>query len=78
MNKHQCIKPTCDNHYEDKEPEAYYCHACREANKALAKEIDAKVASRPNRSSKSLLDSERANGQTKHEPDGTEVLVIRA
>lgn len=40
---HSCIKPACANQYEDDEVEAYYCMSCREANKILAKQIDAKM-----------------------------------
>ena len=46
--EHTCIKPACGNKYEDDEVDAYYCNSCREANKKLAIEIDAKVkAQRP-------------------------------
>ena len=53
--KHTCIKPACDNSYEDKEPDPYYCSSCQEANVALAKTIDAQIASRPKRSSVSAI-----------------------
>ena len=48
--KHNCIKPACSNTYKDDEPDAYYCEPCQEANKVLAKEIDAKIAASPKRS----------------------------
>lgn len=53
MNTHQCIKPSCDNSYESKDQDAYYCPDCEKANKILAKQIDAQVAARPKRSRKS-------------------------
>lgn len=49
MHQHTCIKPTCDKSYESEEAEAYYCPSCEEANKAIAKKIDAQIASRPKR-----------------------------
>ena len=47
MHKHTCIKPACSNTYEDEEQDAYYCEECKTANVALAKQIDAQIASRP-------------------------------
>lgn len=47
--KHTCIKPACANTYESEEKDPYYCPTCQEANKELAKRIDAQVASRPKR-----------------------------
>lgn len=49
MNTFTCIKPSCDKSYESEEEEAYYCKSCQEANKAIAKQIDAQVAARPKR-----------------------------
>lgn len=49
MNTFKCIKPSCDNSYETEELESYYCPSCVTANKALAKRIDAQVASRPSK-----------------------------
>lgn len=50
MKTFKCIKPSCENSYESDEHEAYYCPSCQEANKALAKQINAQVAARPKRS----------------------------
>lgn len=55
MNKYTCIKPACTNEYESEEAEAYYCGPCQEANKVLAKQIDAQVAARPKRSTVSRV-----------------------
>lgn len=54
MNTHNCIK--CGQVYSDSDVDAYYCEACVEAKKAIAKEIDAKIALRgPRRQVKSDL-----------------------
>jgi len=53
MYEHPCIK--CRTKYQDKDPEPYYCPPCNEERKALAKEIDAKVASLPKKPHKSAL-----------------------
>ncbi len=42
MFTHQCIKPGCENSYEDEEIDAYYCPSCNSARKQLAKELDKK------------------------------------
>lgn len=46
---HKCIKPGCDNSYEDEDVDAYYCESCREANKVLAKQIEAQVGKNQDR-----------------------------
>lgn len=43
MDRFQCIKPACAEMYEG-DPEDY-CVKCREANKTLAEQVDAKLAS---------------------------------
>lgn len=50
---HACIK--CKAQYEDEEPEAYYCATCLEEKKKIAAEIDARMAMRPKKESKSML-----------------------
>lgn len=50
---HLCIK--CRESYTDTEPDDYYCPACKEASKAIAKEVDAKLAGRPRKQPKSEL-----------------------
>lgn len=55
MFNHNCIKPGCGNKYQDDDPDAYYCKNCDAINKATAKEVDAKLAARPSRETKSSL-----------------------
>lgn len=51
---HKCIK--CGTDYSDKEVDDYYCESCNEARKAIAREVDAKIALRgPRRQAKSDL-----------------------
>lgn len=61
MNTHVCIKPSCDNTYKSDEDEAYYCKSCAEANKAIAKQIDAQIASRPKKRAKSAIQEYESN-----------------
>jgi len=41
---HKCIK--CRADYSDEEVDDYYCSSCDEARKAIAREVDAKIALR--------------------------------
>jgi DNA-directed RNA polymerase subunit RPC12/RpoP len=51
---HMCIK--CGANYSDEEVDDYYCTSCNEAKKAIAKEVDTKIALRgPRRQVKSDL-----------------------
>ncbi len=45
--KHQCIKPSCTQSYEDTDLDAYYCSTCNEERKVIAKQLEAKFANRP-------------------------------
>ena len=65
MFTHTCIKPGCGEQYQDTDQEAYYCDACKAANKAIAEKVDAKLASRPKRSQTSAL-QEYDNAQKVH------------
>ena len=56
MYTYTCVKPGCNTQYKSNEVEAYYCQSCADANKALAKEIDAKVAAKPKKQQKSQLE----------------------
>lgn len=49
LYKHKCIKPGCSNTYEDNDVDAYYCDSCKVEKERIAKEVDAKVASRVSR-----------------------------
>ena len=61
MNQHTCIKPACENKYKSEEQDPYYCESCTEANKALAKQIDAQVAARPKRNRVSAIQEYEAS-----------------
>jgi DNA-directed RNA polymerase subunit RPC12/RpoP len=50
---HKCIK--CGEEYKDEDPDAYYCSACNEQRKVIAKEVDAKLANVPKHPTKSAL-----------------------
>lgn len=53
MNTLQCIK--CQAQYQSEDPEPYYCQSCEEEKKAIAKEIDKKMAGRVSKRAKSDL-----------------------
>lgn len=44
MNNHSCIK--CQAEYKDSEVDDYYCPACVEQKKEIAKEVDRKIKAR--------------------------------
>jgi len=48
-----CIKPGCSNQY-DGDPDDY-CPSCREANKAIAANIDAQMATKTRKEVKSTI-----------------------
>lgn len=45
--QHTCIKISCGKTYSDNEVDPYYCPDCLIKNKAIAKEVEAKIAARP-------------------------------
>lgn len=49
--KHPCIK--CGTTYESNDPDAYYCPTCEVEKKAIAKEVDAKLAGKVSKREKS-------------------------
>lgn len=51
MNTHACLK--CKTPYEDEDTDAYYCSSCLEEKKRVAAEIDARLALRPRKETKS-------------------------
>jgi hypothetical protein len=55
MKPHVCIKPGCGKSYEDEDEDAYYCFDCREDNKKIAAQLDAKMKSIPRSKPSSLL-----------------------
>lgn len=50
---HVCIKVSCGRSYSDEEVDAYYCPDCVIKNKEIARQVDAKIASRPKKQPKS-------------------------
>lgn len=76
MYKHQCIKPGCDNTYEDEEVDAYYCASCQEEKLAIAKEIDRKHAGR-DRNAKSDLQIFQEQAIERKKPDGTSIFIMK-
>lgn len=44
MIEHTCIK--CKEKYSDEDNDDYYCPTCNELKKQIAKEVDAKMATR--------------------------------
>lgn len=42
---HSCIK--CQTQYTDTDPDAYYCEPCNAERKAIAADIDKKLAMKP-------------------------------
>lgn len=53
MTPHKCVK--CGAPYEDNEPDDYYCAACVLQKKAIAAEVDKKLAGRVKREVKSTF-----------------------
>lgn len=60
-HSHACIK--CNKVYEDTDPEPYYCLSCNEERKAIAKEVDAKLANRPKKVQRSDYQIAQEMGQ---------------
>ena len=61
MFTHSCIK--CHTKYEDSDPEPYYCQSCNEQRKAIAAEVDAKLANRGSKKIKTDLQLYMENQQ---------------
>lgn len=45
IQTHICIKPGCENSYQDEDSERYYCPSCLREKKSIAAEVDRKVGS---------------------------------
>ncbi len=41
MYTHSCVR--CGAHYQDEDPDPYYCTPCNEERKRIAKEVDSKI-----------------------------------
>lgn len=63
MNKFNCIK--CGTLYDEKEAEAYLCVSCNEERLRIAKEVDAKLATRPKKETMSDYKILQARGQSR-------------
>lgn len=50
---HPCMK--CGTSYTDNDPDQYLCASCIEVKKVIAAQVEASLATRPQRQSKSLL-----------------------
>ena len=59
--KHNCIK--CNQAYNSSDPDPYYCTTCEKEKNVIAKEIDAKMANRPKRQTKSAWQQLDETGQ---------------
>lgn len=64
---------SCGEKYEDNDPDVYFCSKCVEQRKAIAKLIDAKVASRPKKEAVSNYKIAVERGQSRGG-----VLFVRA
>lgn len=53
--QHKCVKATCDNTYQSKDEDAYFCNDCQKEKNAIAKQIDARFAHRPSRQPESIM-----------------------
>lgn len=53
---HACIKPDCQNSYQDNEPDAYYCQSCQKEKERLAKQVDSKFQTRSRKKTTTALD----------------------
>jgi len=53
--KHTCVKPACNETYQDTDPDAYYCSKCSDENKKIAEKVNATINSRPRKQIKSAL-----------------------
>ena len=73
---HQCIKPGCSTRYETTDPDPYYCPSCDQARKAIAAEIDKKLAGRT-RPVKSDFQTFEEQAQTYKTPDGRTISFMR-
>lgn len=78
MIKHLCIKPGCDNTYEDEDVDRYYCPTCNEARKALAAEIDKRIGAQPRERGMSELEIFEAEAKSFTTPNGRTITFGRA
>lgn len=65
MFTHQCIKPGCENSYEDAEEDAYYCPSCNTERVKIAKQMDKKFKTVEQEPSSMLSEYDKARGNAK-------------
>ena len=75
--QHQCIKPSCAKQYNDSDEDDYYCPSCREANKLIAKQIDAKMGVKPKRPVMSEFESFKQGARALDTPTGGKAYFAR-
>lgn len=78
MYSHICIKPGCNNSYEDDDPDRYYCPSCVEEKKKIAAKIDATIGAQPREHQPSDLELFDAQAKILQKPDGSTAAFIRA
>ena len=77
--QHKCIKPSCQNTYNDNEPEDYYCPSCLVEKKAIAARIDAQMAGKSREPVKSDLQSFEESARVFNDPNsGRQIFFGRA
>lgn len=70
-----CIK--CQEKYEEKDVEAYYCPSCLEEKNKLAKELDRKFANRVTNSKSELKEFEEEAKVYEDKFSGRKIMFIR-
>jgi len=73
---HNCIK--CQTQYKDSDPEAYYCTPCNEERLRIAKEVDAKFATRPKKQARSSFGIAQTMGKTINSAAGGQATFVKA
>lgn len=73
-NSHTCVK--CQENYFDNEVDDYYCQKCEKEKKAIAKEVDAKLAMRPKREVKSHWKQLEEAGELILSSSGSKVVIM--
>lgn len=76
MTKFPCIK--CGIEYEEEDFEAYLCPFCNEVRLRIAKEVDAKIASRPKKQVKSDFGIAQTLGKTINSQAGGQATFVKA
>lgn len=76
---HNCIKPTCGKQYKDNEEDAYYCPSCQSEKKAIAAQVDARMATKPRKTVTTELAQFEQSAQVFNDPTtGRQIFFGRA